>query len=156
MCSPCIWRTLVEVCSVSIRYGYLLWPVNVMRVGPRMLFRHTVLFMRVACHPRCWNLPLARLLGFVPFLVRFGFSLRPVIVVRVFFPPRSRGEGFRRGQACFALGLMIPCVGHACYIACCDDVRPWLLHWSIVVLGWLCVGFLSLLCTWPDDSVCWV
>ena len=84
-CSPCIWRTLVEVCSVSIRYGYLLWPVNVMRVGPRMLFRHTVLFMRVACHPRCWNLPLARLLGFVPFLVRCGFSLRPVIVVRVVF-----------------------------------------------------------------------
>ena len=73
-----------------------------------------------------------------------------------FFPPQSRGDGFRRGQACFAFGLMTPCVGYACYIACCDDVRPWLLHWSIVVLGWLCVEFLSLLCTWPDDSVCWV
>ena len=57
---------------------------------------------------------------------------------------------------CFALGLMIPCVGYACCVACCDDVRPWLLHWSFVVLGRLCVEFLSLLCTWPDDSVCWV
>ena len=53
----------------------------------------------------------------------------------------TKGDGFRRGQACFALGLMIPCVGYACYIACCDDVRPWLLHWSIVVLGWLCGVF---------------
>ena len=51
VCSPCIWRTccvgIVPFRSAVVDFS----GPNFVRVGPRVLSEHTVLFMRVACHP---------------------------------------------------------------------------------------------------------